>query len=90
MHENGKCVSLTDIQQGSDIEEEMGYDAPFVTFTWEHWQEIQARTLQNFSRFQRAIDQRQSRLALLIVMEMQAMSTEMQKEACAWIGVPEK
>ncbi len=83
-----EVLSLVEMQQDYiSSEEEMGYDVPFATLTWERWLEMQARMLQCFMRFQRAIDQRQSRLALLIAMEMQEISTEMQKEACTWIGV---
>jgi hypothetical protein len=82
-----KQISLTDIRQDYEGEEEMGYDAPFTTFTWERWQQMQARMFQCFTRFQRAIDSCQPRLAFLIVMEMQEITFEMQKEACEWIGV---
>jgi hypothetical protein len=84
MHESQ--ISLADMRQDYASEEEMGYDAPFTTFTWEHWQEMQAHMLQCFTRFQRAIELRQSRLALLIVMAMYEIGSEMQKEACEWIG----
>ena len=59
----------------------------FVTFTWAHWQDIQAQAVQNFTRFQRAISQQQPQLAALIALEMLHIAAEPQKEAVAWIGV---
>jgi hypothetical protein len=82
--------TLAELRLAYNIEEEMGYDAPFVTFTWQHWQEMQAQMFLSFSRFQRAIEQRQPRLALFIALEMQEVCTEMQKEACSWIGIKDK
>jgi len=78
--------SVQEIQRLCDVEEEMGYDAPFVTLTWARWLEMQATMLQGFTRYQRAIEQRQAQLAGLVVIEMQQVAIEMQKEACAWIG----
>lgn len=64
-----------------------GFDVPFVTFTWAHWQDIQAQAVQNFTRFQRAISQQQPQLAALIALEMLHIAAELQKEAVAWISV---
>ncbi len=78
-------LALADIQRVCGIEENMDFDAPFVTFTWAHWQEIQARTLFGFGRFQRAIANRQPQLAAFIALEMQQMVIDMQKEVCSWL-----
>ena len=80
-------TSLTDIIEACGIQEEQGFDAPFVTFTWTHWQDIQAHTVQNFTRFQRAVAQQQPQLAALIALEMLQIAAELQKEAAAWISV---
>lgn len=79
-----------EFQATYDIIEEKGYDAPFVTFTWQHWQERQVQAFLAFTRFQRAIEHRQARLALFIALELQEICMEMQKEAGSWIGLKEK
>jgi hypothetical protein len=56
-------TSLADFKEACSIQEEQGFDAPFVTFTWAHWQDLQAQTVQNFTRFQRAVAQQQPQLA---------------------------
>jgi hypothetical protein len=78
-------ATLATFQQACGIDEEMGYEAPFVSLTWERWQEQQARVVQNLSRFQRAIEHHHPQLALLISLELQAFVLELQKEVCAWI-----
>ncbi|MFL5701573.1 MAG: hypothetical protein ACJ8AG_01950 [Ktedonobacteraceae bacterium] len=80
-------TSLADFKEACGIQEEQGFDAPFVTFTWAHWQDMQAQTVQNFTRFQRAVAQQQPQLAALIALEMLQIAAELQKEAAAWIGV---
>jgi hypothetical protein len=45
--------------------------------------------MQSFTRFQRAIEHKQVRLALQIALEMQQMTTEWFKEAASWIGIHE-
>lgn len=80
-----ETMTLEEIRRLSGDEEEMGYDTPFVTFTWAHWLHMQAQMLQGFSRFQRAIDQHEARSALLVVLEMQETMTELYKEACTWV-----
>ncbi|HYL42223.1 MAG TPA: hypothetical protein VEU97_02455 [Ktedonobacteraceae bacterium] len=80
-------TSLADFKEACGIQEEQGFDAPFVTFTWAHWQDIQAQAVQNFTRFQRAIAQQQPQLAALIALEMLQIAAELQKEAVAWTGV---
>jgi hypothetical protein len=83
-------MSSADTEQSTRVVEEMGYDAPFVSYTWERWQEMQVRTLLCFTRFQRAIEQRQAQLALSIAIEIQEIGIAMQREAGQWIGVPEQ
>jgi hypothetical protein len=85
MLETKQDESLATFQQHCGIEEEMGYEAPFVSLTWERWQEHQASVVQNLSHFQRAIEHHRPQLALLITLELQAFVTELQKEVCAWI-----
>jgi hypothetical protein len=80
-------TSLADFKEACGIQEEQGFDAPFVTFTWAHWQDMQAQAVQNFTRFQRAISQQQPQLAALIALEMLQIAAELQKEAAAWISV---
>jgi hypothetical protein len=67
-----------------DIEQVDGYDDPFATIRWPRWLEMQAQTLQRFSRFERAIARREPKLAMLIAVEMQEMALEWQKEVCEW------
>ena len=38
-------------EQGFGVEEDMGYDVPFATYTWERWQEMQVRAFLGFARF---------------------------------------
>ncbi len=80
-------TSLADFKEACGIQEEQGFDAPFVTFTWAHWQDLQAQAVQNFTRFQRAVAQQEPQLAALIALEMLQIAAELQKEAAAWIGV---
>ena len=80
-------TSLADFKEACGIQEEQGFDAPFVTFTWAHWQDLQVQAVQNFTRFQRAVAQQQPQLAALIALEMLQIAAELQKEATAWIGV---
>ena len=84
-------MSSIEIEQNSDASvEDMGYDVPFASYTWQRWQEMQVRTLLSFTRFQRAIEQRETQQALSIAMEMQEVVIAMQKEAGLWIGVPKQ
>lgn len=76
-------------QTTCNVEEDEGYDVPFALFTWRQWQDMQAQTMQRFTRFQRAIEHKQVRLALQIALEMQQMTTEWFKEAASWIGIHE-
>ncbi len=69
-------------------EENMGYDAPFTTFTWAQWLEMQAKLMQCLTRYQRAIERHQAQIAMLIVLEMQDIWAKLHKEACSWIGSP--
>jgi len=79
------------IEKTSPIQiEEQGYDAPFATFTWEHWQEMQAHMLQRFTRFQRAIEYRQADIAVQISQEVIVMGLEWLEEATGWVGVKPK
>ncbi len=83
-------MSSVNSEQNVQPQEDMGYDVPFVSYTWGHWQEMQARTLLSFTRFQRAIEQRHFQLALSIVEEIQEVSIAMQKEVGMWIGEPHR
>jgi len=72
------------------IEEEQGYDAPFCTFTWKQWQEMQASMAQRFTRFQRAIHCKQAKVAVLIAQEVIAVGMDLLDEASGWIGIQEE
>jgi len=72
------------------ITEEQGYDAPFCTFTWKQWQEMQASMAQRFTRFQRAIHYKQAKVAVLIAQEVIATGMDLLDEASAWIGIREE
>ena len=67
------------------IAEEQGYEAPFMAFTWERWQEMQASMVQRFSRFQRAIHYKQANVATQIAQEVIKMGMEWLDEATIWI-----
>ncbi|HCI80941.1 MAG TPA: hypothetical protein DHW02_14770 [Ktedonobacter sp.] len=79
---NKETMTRAEIQDALGNEEEQGYDAPFVVFTWAQWLQMQAQILQGFSRFQRAVEKREPRTALLVVLEMQEIIAELYKEAC--------
>ena len=85
-----ETVSVERIKSSCGVEEQMGFDAPFVTFTWAHWLEIQTRVVQCLTRYQRAIEQKEPLVALLIVLEMQQVGIDLHKEACTWVGVKER
>ena len=80
-----KPLALSEIQKLCGIEEKMDFDAPFATFSWEHWQQIQTCVLLGFARYQRAITNRQPQLATLITLEMLQVVLDMQKEVCSWL-----
>lgn len=77
---NREVMTLQEVRKVSWPEEE-GYDAPFATFTWKHWIESQARVNQCFSRFVRAIEEKQAAQALMIGLEVQEIATQMLLEA---------
>ena len=79
-----KSWTARELHQMLGLEEELGYDAPF---TWERWLEMQTMLLQDCARFQRAVEQRETRLMAVIVLEIQEVTMELLKEACAWIGM---
>ncbi len=84
-------MTVEELRNALGITEEQGYDAPFLTFTWERWQEMQTQMLQGFLYFQRAVSQKRSLAATLIALEIQQMATDMLKEACCLIdGKPSK
>jgi len=65
------------------MNEEQGYDAPFVTFTWRHWLDLQAQAVQCFSRFVRAVEEKRPDHGMMIGLEMQEIATSMLLEAYA-------
>ena len=81
-----ETMSLGKLLEVYGVEEEQGYEAPFLTLTLARWLELQRKTLENFCRFQRAVDKEQPQLATIIALEMQEIVSELQREACAWIG----
>ena len=87
---NVETMTATELCALLQSDEKGGYDAPFAGFTWEQWLGLQARMLACFARYQRAIDNKQAQLALLIVLEMHEITGELHKEACGWIGTLER
>ncbi len=85
-----RLEALAEKASALGIEEEQGYDAPFGTFTWEQWQEMQASMVQRFTRFQRAIHYKQAKVAVLIAQEIIATGMDLLDEASAWIGIQEE
>lgn len=80
-----QAVTVETVRELCGVAEETGYEAPFLTFTWEHWLNWQARLLQDLSSFQRAIQNQRPHQAALISLEIQELALEIQKEACAWL-----
>lgn len=76
-----EVMSLESIREVLD--EEQGYDAPFETFTWRYWLELQARAMQGFSRFVRAVEEKRPDHLIMIGLEMQEIATTMLLEAYA-------
>jgi hypothetical protein len=85
-----RLEALTEKAAMLGIEEEQGYDAPFGTFTWEQWQEMQASMMQRFTRFQRAVHYKQAKVAVLIAQEIIATGMDLLNEASAWMGIQEE
>jgi hypothetical protein len=83
-------MTLDQIRKLDMLEEDMGFDAPFVTFTWKHWLDLQARMNQGFSRYLRAVEGRRTDLSLAITLEMMELVADLLKEACAWVDSPPK
>jgi hypothetical protein len=81
-----ETMSLGKLLEVYGVEEEQGYEAPFLTLTWARWLELQRKMLEAFCRFQRAVDKQQPQLATIITLEMQEIVSELQREACAWVG----
>jgi hypothetical protein len=76
-------MSLAEVREQIVGKEEMGFDQPFLTFTWQHWEEMQARVQQNFHRFQRAIEEKRPEKAVLAVREMHTVVADLLTEAGA-------
>lgn len=76
-----EAMSLDSVRE--TMSEEQGYDAPFATFTWRHWMDLQARAVQCFSRFLRAVEEKRPDHAMMVGLEMQEISTTMLLEAYA-------
>ncbi len=68
-----------------DVIEDNGYDAPFVTFTWVRWIEMQAQMMQCSLRFQRAIEQRRFKIAMQVYEEMHYILAQWHHEAASWL-----
>lgn len=84
---SGEVMALKEVRKAGWPEEE-GYDAPFATFTWRHWMESQARVNQCFSRFVRAVEEKQAAQALMIGLEVQEIATQMLLEAYSLSASP--
>ena len=85
-----EMMSVAEVKNAYADMEEQGFDAPFTTYTWKHWLDMQTTLVQCLTRYQRAIEKRQAITALMVVLDLQQIGAEMHKEACAWIGVPER
>lgn len=81
-------MSLDHLRKAKSLEEEMGFDAPFATFTWKHWMNLQTRMNQGYSRYLRAIEGRRVDLALVVTLEMMEMVADLLKEATSWVEPP--
>jgi hypothetical protein len=81
-------MSLESIRRAVVGEFEQGYDVPFQTFPWRRWEEMQAQFLQNMSRYQRAIASQRTDVAVFAALELQAIVSDLLKEASSWISVP--
>jgi len=81
-----EIAPLEEIERLVEGEEEMGYDAPFATLTWEKWLGMQTRIIHNMVRFQRAREHDQHDVALFASLEVQEIATQMMKEASAAVG----
>ncbi len=71
-------------------DEQQGFDAPFATYTWKHWIDMQCTIVKCLARYQRAVEMHQATTAVMVVLDLQEVAAEMLKEASAWIGVPER
>jgi hypothetical protein len=78
-------MTLDQVRKVKGLEEEMGFDVPFATFTWQHWLDLQARMNQGYSRYLRAIEGRRVDIALVVTLEMMEMVADLLKEACSWV-----
>lgn len=59
-------------------EKQMG--SPFLTISWERWQEMQAQLLQSMARIERLVDQSFLDAALFTVLDMQGIVQEILRE----------
>lgn len=80
-----RSIPLDQLRKMKLLEEEMGFDVPFVTFSWKHWLDLQATMNQGYSRYLRAIENRRVDLALMVTLEMMEMVEDMLKEAISWV-----
>ena len=46
-----ETMSLGKLLEVYGVEEEQGYEAPFLTLTWARWLEVQRKMHENFCRF---------------------------------------
>jgi len=81
-------MPLDQVRKAKLLEEEMGFDVPFATFTWKYWLDLQARMNQGYSRYLRAIGNRRTDQALLVTLEMMEMAADLLKEAVSWVDPP--
>jgi len=70
------------------LEQTGNFSEPFVTFSWEHWMDLQTRVNQGFGRYLRAIENRHPDLALVMTLEIMEATADLLKEALAWIEPP--
>jgi len=82
-HFNGQDCMTLDAVRELIAPEEAGFDAPFATFTWQHWLEVQATIPHCFSRFLRAVEEKRADQVLMIGLEVQEVANQMLLEAYA-------
>ena len=60
-------------------------DSPFGIFSWQDWLEMQAHMMQNFTRFQRAVHDREAKVAIGIAHDVINMGLVWLEEVMDWV-----
>jgi hypothetical protein len=67
----------------ADIQRNQANPAPFATFTWSGWLEVQERAANCFAQFIEAVREQQPERATMLGLEMQEVATSLLLEAHA-------